>query len=222
MSGNVRIKICGIRGPEDAQAAVDAGADLIGINFVPESPRCVDLRSAEAICRQVEGQVERVALFRDAGWDAIERVIRRVDFERIQMHGEETEEEVELVDLPVIKALRGADLEAAEEYPGAILLLDHPSEGGGKGKTWNWADAAPLVERGYDVILAGGLTPENVGAALAELGELPWGVDVATGVEIEGAKSPERMQAFIDSVRQAEDEEVVEADAEARAQTHEE
>lgn len=215
MSGNVRIKICGIRSPEEAQAAVDAGADLIGVNFVPESPRCVDLRTAEAICRQVEGQaVERVALFRDAGWDAIERVIRRVEFERIQMHGDETEEEVESVDLPVIKALRGADLEAAEEYPGAILLLDHPSEGGGKGKAWNWSDAGELIERGFDVILAGGLTPENVGQALAELGEwLPWAVDVATGVEEDGAKSPERMRAFVEAVRQAEDAEVPEPDA---------
>ena len=111
------------------------------------------------------------------------------------------------MDLPVIKALRGADAEAAARYPGAILLLDHPTAGGGRGQSWPWSDAAPLLADGYDVILAGGLTPENVGQALAELGDLlPWGVDVATGVEGAGyRKDPERIAAFIKAVRDAED-----------------
>ena len=91
------------------------------------------------------------------------RVLRRVELERIQFHGDETEEQVEAVDLPVIKALRGADLDAAEEYPGTMLLLDHPSEGGGSGVAWEWSDAGTLIENGHDVIIAGGLTAENVG-----------------------------------------------------------
>jgi phosphoribosylanthranilate isomerase len=208
VSGSVRIKVCGITHPDDAQAAVDAGADLIGLNFVPGSPRCIDLRTAEAIAKRVGGAVERVAVFLDAAWDEIERVTRRVELERIQFHGEESPEEVELVDLPVIKALRGADLEAAERYPGAVLLLDHPTEGGGRGKPWNWSDASELLLGGYDVILAGGLTPENVGQALGDLGDLlPWGVDVATGVEGEGhRKDPARIRAFIAAVRSAEGE----------------
>jgi phosphoribosylanthranilate isomerase len=208
VSGSVRIKVCGITHPDDAQAAVDAGADLIGLNFVPGSPRCIDLRTAEAIAKRVGGAVERVAVFLDAAWDEIERVTRRVELERIQFHGEESPEEVELVDLPVIKALRGADLEAAERYPGAVLLLDHPTEGGGRGKPWNWSDASELLLGGYDVILAGGLTPENVGQALGDLGDLlPWGVDVATGVEGEGRrKEVARIRAFIAAVRSAEGE----------------
>jgi phosphoribosylanthranilate isomerase len=187
---------------------VDAGADLIGLNFVPGSPRCIDLKTAEAIAKRVGGAVERVAVFLDAAWDEIERVTRRVDLERIQFHGEEPPEEVELVDLPVIKALRGADLEAAERYPGAVLLLDHPTEGGGRGKPWNWSDASELLLHGYDVILAGGLTPENVGQALGDLGDLlPWGVDVATGVEGERhRKDAARIRAFIAAVRSAEGE----------------
>jgi phosphoribosylanthranilate isomerase len=209
VSGNVRIKICGILHPDDAQAAVDGGADLIGLNFVGGSPRCLDLKTAEAISQRAGSQVERVAVFRNAAPEEMQRVLRRVEFERVQLHGEETEEEVEAVDLPVIKAIRGADLEAAEGYPGTLLLLDHPTEGGGLGKPWNWADAAELISRGIDLILAGGLTPENVGAALGELGDLlPWGVDVATGVETSGhRKDPARIAAFIEAVRKAESSE---------------
>ncbi len=209
MSGNVRIKICGIRCPEDALAAVEAGADLIGLNFVSDSPRVLDLKTAEAICQAVEGtSVERVALFRDATWDEIDTVLRRVDFERVQFHGDETEEELEAVDLPAIKAIRGADMEAAETYPGAILLLDHPHEGGGQGKTWDWSEAEQLISMGYDVIIAGGLTPENVGQALVDVGGIPpWGVDVATGVEgADYRKDPSLMKAFIEAVRRYEEE----------------
>ena len=203
---NIRIKICGITHPDDAEAAADAGADLIGLNFVTSSPSCLEPRAAAAISERVAGRVERVAVFQDAESEEIERVLRRVELERVQLHGEETEEEVEAVDLPVIKALRGADLEAAAKYPGAILLLDNPTEGGGRGKAWNWSEAAALIERGYDVILAGGLDPSNVKQVLEGLGELlPWGVDVATGVEGEGhRKERARIAAFVKAVREAE------------------
>ena len=202
----VRIKVCGVVHPDDAVAVADAGADLIGINFVPGSPRRVDLRAAEAIARRVEGVLERVALFSDPSWDEVERVTRRIDFERVQLHGQESEADVEMLDLPVIKAIRGADLEAAQQYPGALLLLDHPTEGGGRGKPWNWSDARELIAHGYDVILAGGLSAENVGQAIADLGDLlPWGVDVATGVEGEAnRKDAARLAAFVAAVRKAE------------------
>jgi phosphoribosylanthranilate isomerase len=202
----VRIKVCGIIHPDDAQAAVDAGVDLVGLNFVPRTPRCLDLRRAEAISERVAGRVERVAVFRDASWEEIERVIRRIEVERVQLHGDEPPEDVEQVDLPVIKAIRGADKEAAERYPGTILLLDHPTEGGGRGRAWNWSDATPLIDEGHDVILAGGLDPRNVGQVLADLGDLlPWGVDVATGVEGDAyRKDPAKIAAFIEAVRKAE------------------
>ena len=202
----VRIKICGIVHPDDATAAVDAGADLIGLNFVPGSPRRLSLDVAEQIAAAVAGQVERVAVFQNASWDEIERVTRRVDLERIQLHGEETEQDVEVLDYPVIKAVRGADREAAETYPGTLLLLDHPTLGGGQGQTWNWSEAAALIAEGVDIILAGGLTPDNVAQALEALGDyLPWGVDVATGVEGEGfRKDVGRMRAFVEAVRSQE------------------
>jgi phosphoribosylanthranilate isomerase len=126
-----------------------------------------------------------------------------VDIERIQLHGDETEQDVELLDYPVIKAVRGADRQAAETYPGTLLLLDHPTRGGGQGQAWNWSEAADLIAEGVDIILAGGLSPDNVGQALDDLGDLlPWGVDVATGVEAEGyRKDPARMRAFVEAVR---------------------
>jgi phosphoribosylanthranilate isomerase len=201
----VRIKVCGITHPDDAAAAVDAGVDLIGLNFVPGSPRALTIEQAQKISERVSGQIERVALFADAPFDQILRVMRRVDLERVQFHGEETEEDIERVDLPVIKAVRGADMEAAEQFPSAILLLDHPTEGGGKGKAWNWSEASQLISAGIDVILAGGLTPENVAQALADVGDvLPWGVDVATGVDGESfRKDAAKIVAFVKAVREA-------------------
>jgi phosphoribosylanthranilate isomerase len=206
VSGRVRIKICGITHPDDAELAADAGADLIGLNFVPGSPRCIDPVAAAEIASRVAGRLERVAVFKDASPEEIDRVLRRVELERVQFHGSETEEEVEEMDLPVIKAIQGADLARAEEFPGTILLLDHPTDGGGRGKPWNWAEATELIETGVDAILAGGLDPDNVTEALASLGDLlPWGVDVATGVEGEGTrKDPAKVARFVKAVRDAE------------------
>jgi phosphoribosylanthranilate isomerase len=189
---------------------VDAGADLIGLNFVADSPRRLELRQAEAICEALnESDVERVALFRDATWDEMDTVLRRIDVTRVQFHGDETEEDLESIDLPAIKAIRGADQEAAETYPGAILLLDHPHEGGGQGKAWDWREAESLIAHGYDVIVAGGLNPQNVEQALADVGDVsPWGVDVATGVETaEFRKDPGLMKAFVEAVRRHEQSE---------------
>jgi phosphoribosylanthranilate isomerase len=207
VTGSVRIKICGVTHPDDAQAAFDAGVDLIGLNFVPGSPRQLDIAVADTIAQRVAGKLDRVAVFQDAAWAEIERVLRRVEVERIQLHGDERPEDVEVLDLPVIKAIRGADPAAAELYPGTILLLDHPTEGGGRGKPWPWSDAAELIAAGHDVILAGGLDRDNVARALADLGDLlPWGVDVATGVEGEGTrKDPQKIAAFIEAVREAEE-----------------
>lgn len=208
MTGSVRIKICGVRDAEDALAALEAGADLIGVNFVEGSPREVDIATALAICEALEAHdVERVALFRNARWDKIDPILRRVPFERVQFHGDETEEDIEAIDLPTIKAIRGADHEAAETYPGSILLLDHPHQGGGQGQSWDWSEAENLIANGHDVIIAGGLTPENVALALAEAGDIPpWGVDVATGVEgADHRKDPEKMRAFVEAVRKREE-----------------
>lgn len=202
----IRVKICGVRSVADAEAAVAAGADLIGLNFVRGSKRCLDVRDAAAISERLKGQVERVALFQDADEASIEQVLGQLAVEHVQLHGDESPEFARKLGSSVIKALRGADSAAAARYPGAMLLLDHPEGRGGAGKAWPWHDAERMIEAGRDVILAGGLRPDNVGAALESLrGAAPWGVDVASGVEdSHGRKCPERMRAFVDAVRAVE------------------
>ena len=169
MTGSVRIKICGVTTPEDALAAVEAGADLIGINFVEGSPRQVDVAQALAICEALAGHdVERVALFRNERWDVIDPILQRVPFERVQFHGEETEEELE-VDRPPRRSRRFAapTMEAAEAYPSARSCCSTiRTQGGGQGQAWDWSDAEQLIATGQDIIIAGAdSTPENVGGS---------------------------------------------------------
>ncbi|NNL86613.1 MAG: phosphoribosylanthranilate isomerase [Myxococcales bacterium] len=202
----IRVKICGVRSVAEAEAALAAGADLVGLNFVPGSKRCLDVREAAAISRSLEGKAERVALFQDAEAAGIERILDEVAVERVQLHGDESPAFAHELGRPVIKALRGADRAAAARYPAAVLLLDHPDGRGGGGAPWAWGEARDLIEAGRDVLLAGGLRPDNVGAALASLaGAVPWGVDVASGVEdVAGQKCAVEMRAFVDAVRAVE------------------
>lgn len=226
----VRVKVCGVVTPADALAAVEAGADLIGFNFVPESKRFISLDEARAIAGVLRGtRVETVALFRNAPQKVIAKTLQAVPFDWVQFHGEETPEEIGRVEFPVIRALRGADGSEAERFPAAVLLLDHPQESGGGGQDWDWSTARPLIEDGWQVILAGGLNPGNVEAALQSLeGMLPWAVDVASGVEFDSSaavsekthgetlekssenearpdgKDPAKMKAFIKAVRSGE------------------
>ncbi len=200
----VRVKICGVVTPADALAALEAGADLIGFNFVPESKRFISVEEAKAI-REALGsaKVETVALFRNAAQEEVARTLDAIPFDWVQFHGEETPEDTSGVGCPVIKALRGADAQEAARFPKAVLLLDHPRESGGGGKDWDWSAARGLILQGRQVILAGGLHPGNVEAALRSLGGImPWAVDVASGVELESAgKDPTKMKAFVEAVR---------------------
>jgi phosphoribosylanthranilate isomerase len=202
---SIRIKFCGVREPEDAAAAVAAGADLVGLNFVPESPRCIDVAAAAEIAHALEGRAERVALFQNASATQVEKVLRRVSVERIQFHGEESPDFVGSFGMPTIKALVGADRSEAERYPDSVILVDHPSGAAGAGESWDWSQARRLVEAGFQVLLAGGLSPENVASALAGFDRHgPWGVDVASGIETHGRKDPRRMAAFVETVRKTE------------------
>lgn len=206
---NTCIKICGITSVEDARAAVDAGADAIGLVFYARSPRCVTLEQAAVIARAVGPFVTTVGLFVDPSPEAVQLVLDEVPLQLLQFHGDESPAFCASFQRPFIKALRmaeGVDVSAIEReftYAGALgLLLDSysPAIPGGTGETFAWA-RIPL-ERRIPLILAGGLSPDNVAAAVTQV--RPYAVDVSSGVEIApGRKDSAKITAFVQAVREA-------------------
>jgi phosphoribosylanthranilate isomerase len=202
-----RVKICGITRVEDARAAADAGADAIGLVFEPASPRCVTLEQALAIIDSVPPLMTVVGLFVDASPEHVLAVLARVRLGLLQFHGTESAEQCRLYERPYLKAIRmreGVDLhlEARRFDDAAGLVLDSfvPGQSGGSGQTFDWARIPRDLAK--PVILAGGLTPENVGEAIRRV--RPAAVDVSSGVErAKGIKDHARIAAFIDAVREA-------------------
>ena len=199
-----RIKICGITRPEDAIVAANAGADAIGLVFYPKSPRAVTIEQAQAICAVLPPFITVVALFVDAEHFEIEDVLAAVPVDLLQFHGSETPAQCNAYATPYIKAIRmrdDADLsDAVRQYSSARgLLVDtfNPDEAGGTGEVFDW----DRVPDGLDtpIILAGGLEPSNVGAAIQQLS--PYAVDVSSGVEqSKGIKDADKIQAFMKAV----------------------
>ena len=201
-----RIKICGLTRAEDVHAAVDAGADAIGLVFYPPSPRFVSFEQAAALAAEIPAFVTIVGLFVNPEPDFVRTAITSVPLQMLQFHGEESAELCQTFTLPWIKAARvraGLDLlEFASTYSRAAgILLDAYVDGyGGAGKTFDWA----LVPDGLGrrLILSGGLDIENVGVAVKRL--RPWAVDVSSGVEsAKGIKDAAKIAAFIKGVRNA-------------------
>lgn len=202
-----RVKICGISRDIDLQAAVEAGADAIGLVFFPPSPRNVGLEQAAALARACPPMVTRVGLFVDPEPALLAEILHHVDLDVLQFHGAETPERCAGAGRRWIKALRvreGVDLPAeCRRYAGAgALLLDTwaPDLPGGTGTRFAW-ERVPWV-RETPVVLAGGLNPDNVGEAVRTV--RPFAVDVSSGVESEpGIKDAARIHRFIDAVKQA-------------------
>ncbi|MGM0412898.1 MAG: phosphoribosylanthranilate isomerase [Pseudomonadota bacterium] len=201
----VRTKICGLTTADDAAAAVAAGADAIGLVFHDPSPRAVDPEAAAAIVAALPPFVTVVGLFVDPEPAAVEAVLQRVPLDRLQFHGDEPAALCTAFGRPYIKAVRmRADTDPAAvmaAHPAASgFLLDawRPDRAGGTGEAFDW-DRVPS-RRPRPLILAGGLAPDNVAAAVARVA--PWAVDVSSGVEsLPGRKDPARMQAFINEVQ---------------------
>lgn len=209
MNGNTRVKICGITRVEDAQAAVEAGADAIGLVFFEKSPRHVTVAQAKRICQSVPAFVSVTALFVDASVNTVAEVLEAVQPDVIQFHGSETPAFCEQFKRAYIKAVRmqeTTDLKAlSEQYASARgLLLDTYIKGvpGGTGEAFNWQWIEKSTRPGglLPIILAGGLTAENVAKAVEEVN--PWAVDVSGGVEATpGIKSFEKINAFMKAVK---------------------
>lgn len=201
-----QVKICGITRWEDARAAIDAGADALGFNFFPGSPRYVAPAEARGIARRAPRRVARVGVFVDEPAAEIEAVAREVGLDIVQLHGEESPARVTRLARrrPVIKAFRvrrGFQPSRLAAYrDAAAFLLDSftGSARGGTGRRFDWTIAARATAFG-PVVLAGGLTPENVAAAIARV--RPAAVDICSGVESRpGEKDPARLRALLRAV----------------------
>jgi len=218
------IKICGLREPVYALAAAEAGADFIGLVFA-ESRRRVSVEEALAIVRalgeplsaaggdaeHIEALLRRkrplvVGVFADADAETVNRTAEAVGLDLVQLSGDEPWDMCDKLSRPVLKAVKVKHDTSAGEIiaglrPGAIPLLDTHVEGalGGTGRPFDWSVAAEVARR-FPIVLAGGLTPENVGEAVRRV--RPWAVDVSSGVETDGAKDVVKMRAFVAAVRE--------------------
>jgi len=197
----VRVKICGITDVKDARLAARLGADALGFNFVPGSPRYIEPARAKAIIAALPPFVSSVGVFANEDPDRIMEIARLCNLDAVQFHGEETPAMVERVTgIRRIKAIRvrnARDIARCARYRVDAYLLDAyvPGMRGGTGRTFNWELARQAVEFG-PVILAGGLTPENVEEAARIV--QPYAVDTASGVEVEpGVKDKNLLAEFI-------------------------
>ena len=210
-----RVKICGITRVEDGVAAAEAGADAIGLIFWPGSPRCVGFEQARAIVDALPVFVSVVGLFVDPQAEAVRAALAVVPLDLLQFHGDEAPALCASFARPYIKAVPVRPevdlLQYAARFPAAHgLLFDAFQPGGlpgGTGTTFDWNEVPGGLTR--PLILSGGLTPQNVGAAVRVV--RPWAVDVSSGVEVtgndgkqnKGVKSPPKIAAFIREVRNA-------------------
>jgi len=202
----VRVKICGITTLEQAWACVELGVDAIGVNLVDSSPRRVDETFARKISHELGHRVLVVAVVADRSVAAMRAIREATGVGCLQLHGDEPPADVSALLPHAYKAVRvggPADVAAADAMPGEYVMVDARVEGalGGTGRTVDWALVAPLATR-RKLVLAGGLTSENVRQAVAAVH--PWCVDVASGVETApGVKEMRRVAAFVRAAREA-------------------
>jgi phosphoribosylanthranilate isomerase len=201
-----RVKICGITRPQDARAAAEAGADAIGLVFYPQSPRYLSAERAVEIRDALPAFVQSVALFVNPDAAQVAQVIGRVRPAMLQFHGEEAPGFCGQFGMPFVKAVRvkpGVDtLEYLRPFSRAAAWLfdSYVAEYGGVGEAFDLSLLPKVKDR--PVILSGGLSRENVGAAIRQV--RPWGVDVSSGVEAaKGVKDAAKIAAFIAEVRNA-------------------
>ena len=215
----VKVKICGIRTLDDALVAVDAGADLIGMVFVPERHRRITADAAKIIVAGIRDSVDPapriVGLFADQLLDEVNAIVEYVGLDLAQLCGKESVEYAGQVGCDVIKVVHVAESATAKDDAGTgarvkdfsgvghLVTLDRYVEGiqGGTGKGFDWGVAAYLSQAGLPFLLAGGLSPENVAQAIAEV--RPWGVDVSSGVETGGDKDHQKIRDFMRNARAA-------------------
>lgn len=196
------VKICGITRQQDAEAAVDHGASAIGFIFWPGSPRFIDPYRARKIAKTLPPFVSTVGVFVNQPREFINGVASLVPLSVLQLHGDESPSFAAGLSRPVMKAI--ARRERADEWPKNVIVLvdvDDPVKRGGTGQVVDWTMAAALARERH-IVLAGGLTPDNVADALAAV--QPWGVDVSSGVELSpGIKDERRIAALFTAINRS-------------------
>ena len=198
------VKICGITREDDATIAVSLGATAVGFIFWPGSPRRITLAAAAAISEALPEDVWKVGVFVDAPPDEIRRAIEEARLTAVQLHGHETPALAAALRARVIKAVALEQLErpdALDEWHGVPILLDahDPVRKGGTGRTIDWSHAADIAAR-REVILAGGLRPDNVAEAIGRV--RPYGIDVSSGVEASpGRKDRDKLRRLFEALR---------------------
>jgi phosphoribosylanthranilate isomerase len=218
------IKICGITSLEDAQTAVDAGADAVGFVFWEKSPRNIDPSKAREIVKQLPDGVEKVGVFVDHSVEALHTITKAVKLRTVQLHNHDGKDVAELsalkqrdpelrliLALAADRLLEGGGMFISQRLKESLyaLLIDSGNKmlPGGTGKTFNWEQAQGLVRAAgwiLPVIIAGGLASGNVGEAIRRFE--PFGVDVSSGVErAPGKKDPEKIRAFVQAVHAADE-----------------
>ena len=213
-----RIKICGIQEASDAVAAAEAGADFIGLVFVPDRRRMLDedkaIRILSTLRENAAPTPKAVGLFSDQPLVHVDQLVRRCDLDMVQLCGGESLEYCAQVGAPVIKVLHVSDSAiinqtvdnlsqemAALTEAGHLVTMDSKVEAlqGGTGRSFNWDIASAVSIQGFSFFLAGGLTPENVEQAVRKV--RPWGVDVSSGVESHGVKDKGKIRDFVHAVQ---------------------
>lgn len=203
----IRIKICGVQDEASALVAAEAGASAVGLIFAP-SRRQVGTARARRISNALPPFVTRVGVVVNEPLERLQAIIEEARLDAVQLHGDETPEycaaarEMRVTVIKAVPVSGPLEVERLRALPVAAVLLDTHRVGqrGGTGETFEWRYAGPIAAA-MPVILSGGLTPENVGAAIASV--QPYGVDVSSGVETGGQKDPAKIRAFISAVRAA-------------------
>ncbi|MEK3937078.1 phosphoribosylanthranilate isomerase [Sporosarcina sp. FSL W7-1349] len=201
-----KVKICGLKERKHVEAAVEAGADAIGFVFAPSSRR-VTVEEARELAKFVPEGVLKIGVFVDATEAELKRTFAEVPLDFIQYHGDEEPEFIQQVGLPAIKAVSvhdEEDVRRAARYDVEYFLFDTPGTEfkGGSGKTFDWTLLEEAGVRPEQLILAGGLTVENVGEAIVRVH--PYMVDVSSGVEIDKRKDVGLIRSFLDAVKMKE------------------
>ena len=197
-----QVKICGIKTLKDALAAIEAGADYLGFNFYPKSVRFVQKQACAeiiSVLKKEHPHIRLVGVFVNSSVEEVKDILDICSLGLAQLHGDETSEMLKALDGKAFKAFRGIpeNINGFERQDTPAFLVDASVKGvyGGTGVTADWNSAAELAKK-YPLLLAGGLTPENVAEAIGKV--KPWGVDVASGVEsAPGEKDLSKMKAFV-------------------------